>query len=102
MKLSEKVKTFKYRKRPLSQLKIRQSIEAMEKLIIMYRNDTRYEDCPLCRIANDDCDLCPWTVLTGNNGCIVIPAVIRNGNAPQRIKQLKHWIKAYQDNKIGR
>lgn len=97
MTLNEKVKNFKYKKRHLSQLKIRQSIEAMEKLIVIYQGEKEISYCPFCRIL-EMCELCPWIVLTSNNNCISLRWVIQEGNAPQRIKQLRHWIKAYQDN----
>jgi len=79
----------------------RDSIKAMERLIYLYKNPDEFEECPLCvtmREFNDDCDDCPWYIITreGCTGSIFENVVKYDDRRKSRIRQLYYWISIYK------
>ena len=93
MTLNEKVKNA-----DLTQNHIKQSIKTMRELIVVYQTNNKVDECPLCRL-NPTCQKCPWKILKGKDvKCTLMVSFRAWGEVPQRIRQLRHWIKAYEDN----
>ena len=71
------------------------SIEAMERLVYLYKNPEQYTGCPLCRVL---CHRCPWFILKGHD-CVGswFSNVISDSRATRnRIRQLERWIEIYK------
>ena len=76
----------------------RDSIEAMEKLIYLYKHPDEFVTCPLCRVPifGAGCKSCPWYILKnitceGFDWFQADPRRKRN-----RIRQLQRWIEIYK------
>lgn len=80
-------------------------ITAMKELLNWYESGKREPVyCPLCIAVDDNCDICPWVLLTGclctysANGRAIIE--YRTSRDPEwlarRIPELKEWIAIYE------
>jgi len=80
------------------------SIKAMERLIYLYKNPDEFEECSLCSMIEatcvEDCDCCPWAVLTGEkcweNDYYFRDVVECDDRRKSRIRQLYYWRSIYK------
>ena len=71
------------------------SIEAMERLVYLYKNPEQYTGCPLCKLH---CYFCPWYILKGY-GCylsLFSDVSLYSRATRNRIRQLQRWIEIYK------
>lgn len=84
---------------------VQENIAAMKELLNWYESGKREPvDCPLCIASDDNCDICPWTLLAdvtctylSDGPTVVGYRVARDSDwTARRIPELKEWITIYE------
>lgn len=69
-------------------------LSALRLLLAKYEREDYSFRCPLCAVGA--CEDCPWHVLIHGN-CRHMYYIVRSGRRNNRMKQIKRWIKAYEE-----
>lgn len=68
---------------------------ALRSLLEKYEKRDYSLPCPLCSV-NAGCTNCPWHVLI-HGPCDYMKYIVKRGHRNNRMKQIKRWIKAYEE-----